>query len=231
MGIRPYFRQRVRNAATAAAKRPAATCFAFAGTVLVGAGVVIAVPESALLDSSADAAATASTYAPDMDSLLDARSPGGRRYGWLLNSKQERPGFAPAPTERVLPSGRRRPVPGNPIAPPAVPVAPVVGLPGTTAVPGTTGPLGTPAPIPAPGGVGGPPFAGGGVLPGPIGSPGGGNPDNPDTGNPTNPNNPTPETPVPAVPEPATWAMLILGFATLGSAMRRRRSLLAACPQ
>lgn len=31
-------------------------------------------------------------------------------------------------------------------------------------------------------------------------------------------------TPTPAVPEPATWAMMIVGFGTVGGAMRRRKS-------
>ncbi len=33
---------------------------------------------------------------------------------------------------------------------------------------------------------------------------------------------------IPAVPEPATWAMMILGFGLIGSLLRRRRSALAA---
>ncbi len=34
--------------------------------------------------------------------------------------------------------------------------------------------------------------------------------------------------PTPGIPEPATWAMLILGFGLVGSAMRRRRNMVAA---
>ncbi len=34
-------------------------------------------------------------------------------------------------------------------------------------------------------------------------------------------------TPPPAVPEPASWALMLAGFGTLGMAMRRRRSIIA----
>ncbi|WP_074204604.1 PEPxxWA-CTERM sorting domain-containing protein [Parasphingorhabdus marina] len=32
--------------------------------------------------------------------------------------------------------------------------------------------------------------------------------------------------PAPAIPEPSTWAMLILGFGTVGSSLRRRKTRL-----
>lgn len=38
----------------------------------------------------------------------------------------------------------------------------------------------------------------------------------------------TPITPIAAVPEPATWAMLILGFSTVGFLLRRRRARASA---
>jgi len=134
---------------------------------------------------------------------------------------------APRPVARNAAAGpaRAADVPCVPVAPGAagvpVPVAPLV----TFADPGLSD-LGD-----LPGIPGG---AGGGVTPGatapvgfpPIatpGLPGGFVPDAPGTpGNPTNPNTPAvPETG--AVPEPATWALMISGFALVGTAVRRRR--------
>lgn len=69
----------------------------------------------------------------------------------------------------------------------------------------------------APGGAGGGP---GGTLPGPGGSlPGGGGatPGGTTPGGPVTP-------PVSAVPEPASWAMMILGFAFIGGILRRQRN-------
>lgn len=37
------------------------------------------------------------------------------------------------------------------------------------------------------------------------------------------PENPPPENPPPAIPEPSTWAMMLLGFAVVGSTLKRRR--------
>ena len=38
-----------------------------------------------------------------------------------------------------------------------------------------------------------------------------------------------PGQPAPAIPEPATWALLLLGFGAIGAALRRRRAA-AGCP-
>lgn len=178
------------------------------GSVMIGAAIMVAAPGAT---SSADAAAPA-TYAPDMDALLDARSPGGRRYGWLLNTKAERVAYTSGdPIERVLPSVRRRLLPtGTPgaVPPLGVPIIPNVvpepGVPiGEEFLPGG----------PGPGGVATPPV--GGILPGSGGGgPGGGGSTTPE---------PDTQTP-PAVPEPTTWGMMILGFGVLGIALRRRRS-------
>ena len=45
----------------------------------------------------------------------------------------------------------------------------------------------------------------------------------------TTPDHPTPEDPTSGVPEPATWAMMILGFGALGVALRQRRKLVSIC--
>jgi hypothetical protein len=147
-------------------------------------------------------------------SLFAARSPGERGGGALLSTK---PG---GPTERVLSTIRDRdPALGDP--PPAdgaaLPVTPgdlaalsppVDGAaPGAGAAPGDPG-LGAPAFAPFA------PFSGAGGDPGflPAGSPPGGG------GLPTGGGG------VSAVPEPGTWAMMIIGFFSVGAAVRRRRA-------
>lgn len=163
----------------------------------------------------------------DVDSLLDARSPGARRYGWLTDSKPRR--LVGPPTERVLSSVRPRiAVPSVPDLPAsfAPPATIVDGEPvGPAGIPGTIGPDGFPT---GPVGGGNTP-TGPGFVPGVVAPPGGtpnnpGNPDNPPTTPPTNP--PVQPPVIPAVPEPATWAMLVMGFAMLGATLRRRRSFL-----
>lgn len=149
----------------------------------------------------------------DPDALFAARSPGGRT-GALTQTKFARTGVgedraAPGvhPTERVLSSVRTRPsIPFINVAPPAdaVPFVdapfPGGGLPGEIVPPGGVFVPGGPGTVPG----------GGGVIPGGGGGGGGG----------TNPGTP----PTTSVPEPSTWAMLILGFLSIGAAMRRRRT-------
>lgn len=166
-------------------------------------------------------------------SLFAERSPGGRAEGALLPSKP--------PKERVLSTVRERdptgtlpgvddPVvagvpeaagPGGPVPEERVLSGERGGLPGGGGAPGGSG---------APGGFS--PFGGapGGLIPenfttAPPGTPG-------DPGVPGEPGNPgIPGTPPPGlldppgvspVPEPATWAMMLLGFFAIGAAMRRR---------
>ena len=153
-------------------------------------------------------------------SLFADRSPGGRGSGALLSAK----GHAGGPEERVLASERDRdpplgvsPPPGDP---PLVfdPVDPGAGgtLPGGGAPPQEPG-IGSPPlsqffPLAA---LGGPEFipGGGGGTPPPGSTP------PPSTSTPGPPGGPGD---IPGVPEPATWAMLILGFFAIGAALRRR---------
>jgi hypothetical protein len=144
-------------------------------------------------------------------SLIAERSPGERGAGALLSTK---PG---GPQERVLAEVRDRdPAAGDTgAAAPPGPNDPVFGV-----APDTFSPGGEPgAGAPGGGDPGGAepnfsPFAPGGGAPSffqrgpgtPLVSPG-------------NPGLPG----VPGVPEPATWAMLILGFFAVGAAVRRAR--------
>lgn len=156
--------------------------------------------------------------------LFAARSPGERGAGALLSTK---PG---GPAERVLSEVRDRdPAAGDPPADPVAPITPDDvaalgnGLPSDGALPGGAG---------GPGGGGAP----GGVSPffAPFTPPSfGGAPSDPDT-----PGSPPPGPPgivpppilggISAVPEPATWAMLILGFFGAGTALRLRTRRQAA---
>lgn len=151
---------------------------------------------------------------PDPESLLAQRSPGERpdgalystkppRFADVANTVRSRPG-AGAPSERVLSNERTRPPAAGaappPEATPFVPALPVVAFDepgfGGAGIPGGPGFGGIPGGIGAPGGGGG---GGGGIVPTP------------------------PQEPPSAIPEPATWAMMILGFLSVGAMMRRAR--------
>jgi len=144
-------------------------------------------------------------------SLFAERSPGERGGGALLSTK---PG---GPHERVLSEVRDRDPPaGNP-PPLAVTPDDLAALPG--GAPGAGGVPGDPAGDPLGNNFFAPSFPGGGgpaFLPASLGGPPSGPP----------PNGPIPPVIDPpgagAVPEPATWAMLILGFFVVGTALRRR---------
>ena len=155
--------------------------------------------------------------AKSVAAILAERSPGQRPKGALASLKHKRIALH----ERGLPKLRHiiPPVAGlietpivpiipPPVAPvplynvvaggPPVPIPPVVGTPGGPGSPG-----GPPAFFPPPGGGGG---GGGGVfIPPPIVT----------TAVP-----PPPATS--AVPEPASWAMMLLGFGMIGAALRRK---------
>lgn len=139
--------------------------------------------------------------------LFAERSPGERGGGALLSTK---PG---GPTERVLSEVRDR----DPAAGDAGPIPPATpedlaalpnGLPNEDSLPGGGGGPGGGAPgpgafspsfAPFPQGPNDPPDPG--IIPGVPPPPGGG---------------------ISAVPEPATWAMLVLGFLGVGAVLRRR---------
>ena len=145
-------------------------------------------------------------------SMLAERSPGARPEGALANTKHKRQAaiheralpkirgpFAPPTAYEALASP-----PSTPIAPP--PQAPLfsslAGGPPTTIPPGGSTPGGPPIlmEIPSPGGGGGgftPPIITTTELPPPV---------------------------TPSVPEPATWAMMLLGFTLMGRVLKRQRA-------
>jgi hypothetical protein len=158
-------------------------------------------------------------------SLFDSRSPGERMAGLLANMKQKR---QPALHQRALPKMRK---PVNPLAgivgavPTAPPLdAPVIAQPLDKVVNGT--PSGPVAISPPPGGVVGGP---GGGFPGVFvpGGGGGGVIIPPPAVNPPV----TPPVVIPpttsGVPEPGSWAMMLIGFVLIGSAVRRSRPAIA----
>ncbi|WP_022687377.1 PEPxxWA-CTERM sorting domain-containing protein [Sphingomonas phyllosphaerae] len=156
---------------------------------------------------------------PDPLSILTARSPGERGKGAMFNIKPNKPpkprqyaGVPPrGPRERVLGNVRER-NPGPVVPAGALPLQPAGFVPDLP-VPLTPDALG---PLP-PGGTTG--FGPPGVFPtGPVGTPG-----VPGVPGPNPTPTPTPIIPAPAVPEPATWAMMSLGFALTGLAVRRRK--------
>lgn len=177
------------------------------GFASVGGWITVATPG---YSSPANAATTA--YVPDMDSLLDARSPGGRHYSGLVSTKPERIAYEPHdPIERVLSSIRRRPP--TAAAPGALPsTSSPIFLDGVTVPFASTGDPTLPGDGSLAGGIGSlsGPAAVGGVLP----SIGGG------VGTPT----PGQNLPLSAVPEPGVWNLMILGFGALGIVLRRRRA-------
>jgi hypothetical protein len=143
-------------------------------------------------------------------SILGDRSPGERAAGALFNTKPDRvkSGDESPVHERVLSTVRDRPLidlPALNLAPPAPPMLPDQAiLPPGLGLPGDPifEPMIPSTPFP-PLAIG--PFPGG---PGPGSGGGGGGTVNPPGGG-------------VGVPEPATWAMMILGFFAAGAAMRR----------
>ncbi|CAA9524624.1 MAG: hypothetical protein AVDCRST_MAG62-1342 [uncultured Sphingomonas sp.] len=145
--------------------------------------------------------------------MLDARSPGERTKAELTKAKAARRklALAAAPRQRALgkiiqpKAAVAKPFVDALTAAPVAAVAPVLSSVAPLAqvlAPPAASPIAIGGLIiapPAGGGGGG--GGGGGVLP----------------GNPV-----TPPNQVPAVPEPSTWLMMLLGFGTVGWAIRRR---------
>ena len=162
-----------------------------------------AIGTSFLLLPDNQVAQAAAAGARDLADLISARSPGQRTEGALTKTKHAR--------ARALPKTQWRPkdLPQIAIRPYVPSLQEVVTAPPLTPPPVEF----TFAAIPD-----NTPLFGGGPLvftPGPGGfSPPGGSPQTP-------PQPPEVLTPTPAVPEPATWALMLLGFGLVGWRMRR----------
>jgi hypothetical protein len=156
--------------------------------------------------------------------LFGSRSPGQRAAGTLANLKQRK---HLALHQRALPKVRRRPLTTILNASPVPPALPAEAAPifnavtdtPKTAIPGT--PLGLTSTTGGAGGFPGlTPLPGGIIVPPPatIGPP----------ETPTVPIIPTtPITPTTPVPEPASWLMMLIGFAFVGCLFRRNRKAVA----
>jgi len=178
-----------------------------------GAGYVVTDRNGHGLGAGISAASAAVTAAlADPLAMFSDRSPGGRAAGALTQTKGPRervasnvrhrppPPKPQTPVERVLTSLRERPPIGA-----DVPDLPFGAVPPYVPPVEVAGPPGSPP-------IGFPLFPG---VP-PLGCC--------STGGPTPPVIP-PVTPPGGVPEPATWAMMLIGFFSVGAAMRRRRGV------
>ena len=192
--------------AAALSRVPAMARVRQASPIIAGLTVALMVTPFAIGEGGRAALAAA---VMDPASLLTQRSPGERAPGAMHSTKPPRLASArtlPAPRERVLPAERVRAP-----APPLVDV-PEAGLPVIEA------PIEVAEAVPPPPGAVpfiAPPFGPGIVIPGPGPGP------NPGPGPGPGPG-PEPEPPLPPIPEPATWAMLLAGFAGIGAALRWR---------
>jgi hypothetical protein len=181
------------------------------GVMGIAAAVTVATWSSPRLAHVLDEGVSRSLHGVQtVAAMLAERSPGERPEGALAQLKHKKQA---ALHERVLPKVRGPapsayealvgPPPSPPLAPPPeAPLYTAVASPPTPIIPVTGGGPPILSNIPPPGGGGG----GGGFTPPVVTT----------TETPV-----TPPTPVTPVPEPATWAMMILGFAMIGRAMRR----------
>ena len=146
---------------------------------------------------------------PDVLSMLHKRSPEQRQEGALASTKGRVSAVlpaavtpAPAPKVAAIPAATPKPavtyaVPETPMVLPAAVVPAVATALPLAAAPAAAGSSLFIPPLFVPGGGGG----GGGITT--LVTP--------------------PPSAVPGVPEPATWAMMIIGFGLLGGLLRRRR--------
>ncbi|WP_443971667.1 PEPxxWA-CTERM sorting domain-containing protein [Sphingobium sp. CR28] len=191
------------------------------GPVVAGFLVVMLVGEVAIGDKGISAIAAA---VRDPASLFSERSPGVRAPGAKFQTK---PGHVPS-AYSAFADPARTPVPpaaGTSEPEPSAFAAMTPETPADTIpVPGPFSEAVPPAGIPGP--FFNPPANP--FIP-PVGIPGGGGGGNDPDPDPTPPTTTPPVTPpTGAVPEPATWAMLVLGFFSVGSIMRRQRRIQSA---
>ena len=149
--------------------------------------------------------------------MLAERSPGERPEGALANLKPKRSAMLPAselPAVRGPGPAAYRALAGPPTPAPLIPPQ----APLFTTVAGGPPESIPPVVLPTPGGPGGPPILS--TIPPPGGGGGGGGVFIPTPTPLATPE--VPPTPAAPVPEPATWAMILLGFAMIGGTVRAR---------
>jgi hypothetical protein len=184
-----------------------------ATAIVIGSSFLLAKPER-----GRSAVAAAGRLLRDPLGVFDSRSPGERQAGALTQTKAR---LASAtgphgPHERVLSQIRERPVTGTDpalLGPLGLPVLPTDG-PGYAVGQGGGSPAGGLSPIALPSfasaGAGGEP---GPQLPGP----------NVPYSPPPNAQQQSVSPAASAVPEPATWAMMVVGFLAIGMTLRRAK--------
>lgn len=191
----------------------------------VAAGILLAATGGAGYGYlSSDPVQALSTPSSDVVDLLGTRSPGPRTVAELTKFNEET-GLGDAPLEaaqRAL--GKVFAAPPGSVGAPGIAT---FSIPETEAlaVPAATLPVGLPlfTPVGSAGGIPSSPGAAALLLPGSAAPPGGGISAPPPGEGISAP----PRAEVPAIPEPATWAMLILGFAMCGAVLRRPRRVRA----
>lgn len=179
--------------------------------VLAGAVLLIGVGSRAGGSGGIGGSAAGGTGSRDPMAVLATRSPGARAPGALAQTKPRlastaRPRPAPgaaAPSQRVLPAVRSRPVASLADRPLNLsgPAFALAGLPGDLPGIGGLPPQGPGFGVPGSGCDAVPGFAGAPNLPGAANPPG---------------------SPGPPIPELATWLMMIVGLGVAGHALRRR---------
>lgn len=169
--------------------------------------------------TASDVLEAAVAKAQSLSDLLDKRSPGERTAAQLTKTKHA----------RAL--AKQRTAPKQVVPPPDAPLVSILmGPPEPLPVELAAAPF-VPGPPPVLGAIIAPPSGGGSIVSPPggggtvIAPPGGDTPQS----NPKDTHEPVIETPPPAVPEPATWAMMLLGFGLIGWRTRyAQRNRLAA---
>jgi hypothetical protein len=197
-----------RLPAFASTRRGKAT-LVICAAALMGAGTL-----STASYMGADVAAQIAKKGQSFLSLMKQRSPGARTGDMLIKTKGRKyavlAASVPAPQSAALPASAPGENPPIEFAPGVAPVSELAQLGPIFAPPLGGGTFFTP-----PGGGGGPtPDCCSIGPPGPVPSGPPGPPGPP----------PPPPPPPPGVPEPATWAMMLVGFLSTGWSIRRRRA-------
>ena len=191
------------------------------GSTPIGKSLVAQMGISESLAQTTEAAGRVVSNGTNAVQAFLGRSPGERGSVDVLKGKakakfagNDKPGGKPKPTQRALGKVFDDPLvslAGPLSAPPAVEFLPLDAGPSVAALPTVAlpGPVGS--------GVFSPGFGGGGFIGGGGGSGGDGVLPPPAA-------QPAPPPVVAAIPEPSTWILLLMGFAAVGSSLRRKKT-------